>query len=75
MFAIPARRGAMTRVERRKAVVTILSDLFVLLVCVSRVGRLSTFASLFTTRYNRSSRLRPFEEGIRRSNLGNGLMM
>jgi diacylglycerol kinase len=49
MFAIPARRGAMTRVERRNAVVTILTVVF--LFCwlyVSRVGRLSTFASLFT---------------------------
>jgi hypothetical protein len=39
----------MTRVERRNAVVTILTVVF--LFCwlyVSRVGRLSTFASLFT---------------------------
>lgn len=31
MFAIPARRGAMTRVERRNAVVTIITVLFVVI--------------------------------------------
>jgi len=50
MLAIPARSGAITRVERKSAEETILIVfvLVSLVLCVSRVGRLSTFASLLS---------------------------